>query len=101
MLVKHLSKNTFDVFFNKGWENWARFEVQGKQLSQVGGVPQVWAETVLIVKEKARIKKPLLRVFVIISFIFFLLVYLLNTFIQHEYQLHFSISISPTRQPEI
>ena len=38
MLVKHLSKNTFDVFFNKGWENWARFEVQGKQLSQVGGV---------------------------------------------------------------
>ena len=38
MLVKHLSKNTFDVFFNKGWENWARFEVQGKNLKQTNGI---------------------------------------------------------------
>jgi hypothetical protein len=38
MLVKHLSKNTFDVFFNKGWENWARFEVMNNKLAQVGGV---------------------------------------------------------------
>lgn len=37
MLVKHLSKTEFDVFFNSGWENWARFEVQGKTLTQTKG----------------------------------------------------------------
>ena len=38
MLVKHLSKNEFDVFWNKGWDNWARFEVSNNQLQQVKGV---------------------------------------------------------------
>jgi hypothetical protein len=39
MLVKHLSKNEFDIFWNKGWENWGRFEIQGKTLVQTKGVP--------------------------------------------------------------
>jgi len=38
MLIKHINKNTFDLFFNNGWDNWARFEVKGTQLSQVSGV---------------------------------------------------------------
>lgn len=38
MLVKHLSKNEFDVFWNKGWDNWARFTVENKNLIQVKGV---------------------------------------------------------------
>ena len=40
MLVKHISKNEFDVFFNSGWENWARFEVRDKQLLQTKGVQE-------------------------------------------------------------
>jgi len=38
MLVKHIAKNEFDVFFNKGWDNWARFQVENKKLTQVKGV---------------------------------------------------------------
>lgn len=38
MVVKHLSKNKFDVFFNEGWENWGRFEIQNKKIVQVAGV---------------------------------------------------------------
>ena len=38
MLVKHLSKNEFDIFWNKGWENCARFEIMNNKLAQVGGV---------------------------------------------------------------
>jgi len=38
MLIKHINKNTFDLFFNNGWDNWARFEVKGTQLHQVNGV---------------------------------------------------------------
>lgn len=38
MLVKHITKNEFDVFFNKGWENWARYELQNGKLVQTKGV---------------------------------------------------------------
>ena len=38
MLVKHLSKTEFDIFFNSGWENWARFQLKGKHLVQTKGV---------------------------------------------------------------
>ena len=38
MLVKHINKNTFDIWFDTGWENWARFEVTKKGVNQVGGV---------------------------------------------------------------
>jgi hypothetical protein len=39
MLVKHITKNRFDVFYNDGWENWARFEVKGGKTMQIAGVP--------------------------------------------------------------
>ena len=38
MVVKHLSKTEFDVFFNQGWEDWGRFEVKNKKLIQTAGV---------------------------------------------------------------
>lgn len=37
MLVKHVNQNRFDVFFNNGWTNWARFEVTRGKLTQVSG----------------------------------------------------------------
>ena len=39
MLVKYLNTNTFDIFFNDGWENWARFHVEKGKLVQITGVP--------------------------------------------------------------
>jgi len=38
MLIKHINKNTFDLFFNNGWDNWARFEVTNNKLQQQAGV---------------------------------------------------------------
>lgn len=39
MKVLHLNQKTFDIFFNQGWENWARFQIDGnKKLQQVAGV---------------------------------------------------------------
>ena len=37
MLVKHITASRFDVFYNDGWENWARFEVKGGKTQQVAG----------------------------------------------------------------
>ena len=37
MKVFHISANKFDVFYNTGWEYWARFEIQDKKLKQVSG----------------------------------------------------------------
>lgn len=39
MIVKHITKNKFDIFYNSGWENWARFEVQENKLNQTKGNP--------------------------------------------------------------
>lgn len=38
MLIKNINKNTFDLFFNNGWENWARFSVVDNKLQQISGV---------------------------------------------------------------
>ena len=38
MLVKHISNNEFDIFWNKGWDNWAHFQVNGKTLTQTKGI---------------------------------------------------------------
>lgn len=38
MLIKNINKNTFDLFFNNGWENWARFSVASGKLQQTCGV---------------------------------------------------------------
>lgn len=38
MLVKHINKSTFDVFFDNGWENWARFLVKNNKLHQIAGI---------------------------------------------------------------
>lgn len=42
MLIKHVNKKVFDLFFNSGWENWARFEIiktdqHKRQLKQIAG----------------------------------------------------------------
>jgi len=37
MLVKHLSPNTFDIFYNTGWESWARFTIENNKLTQIKG----------------------------------------------------------------
>jgi len=37
MLVKHINNNTFDIFYDSGWENWARFKHDGKQIVQIAG----------------------------------------------------------------
>ena len=37
MVVKHINAETFDVFFENGWENWARFTVDQNKLHQIGG----------------------------------------------------------------
>jgi hypothetical protein len=34
-----VSKNVVDVFTDKGWDNWSRFEKRGKHLALVGGQP--------------------------------------------------------------
>lgn len=38
MLIKNVNKNTFDLFFNEGWENWARFQVNNHKVTQIAGV---------------------------------------------------------------
>lgn len=38
MLIKNINKNKFDLFFNNGWENWARFEISNNKLHQIAGV---------------------------------------------------------------
>ena len=38
MQVKHITKDTFDIFFDNGWENWARFLVKENKLHQIAGV---------------------------------------------------------------
>jgi len=37
MLVKHINASRFDVFYNTGWENWARFEIKDGHTYQVAG----------------------------------------------------------------
>ena len=39
MLVKHISSNRFDVFYNNGWDNWARFQVENGKPKQTNGFP--------------------------------------------------------------
>ena len=39
MKVMHISANEFDIFYNTGWEYWARFEIHNKKLYQVAGAP--------------------------------------------------------------
>jgi len=44
MLIKHITKKVFDVFFNTGWEHWARFELvkndkYERKLVQIKGDP--------------------------------------------------------------
>lgn len=39
MLIKFIDHNTFDVFYNKGWNNWGRFKLEGKALTQTHGFP--------------------------------------------------------------
>ena len=38
MKVMHITDKLFDIFFNQGWENWARFAVKGGKIHQVAGV---------------------------------------------------------------
>lgn len=39
MKVIHLNSFTFDVFYNEGWENWARYKVtKDKKVVQIRGV---------------------------------------------------------------
>ena len=38
MLVKHINNNTFDIFFNQGWDNWGRFQIENNKLTQIGGI---------------------------------------------------------------
>lgn len=38
MNVKHINKTTFDVFFDNGWDNWARFQKNGSGVTQIDGV---------------------------------------------------------------
>ena len=37
MVVKHLNPQTFDVFFENGWNNWGRFFVDKNQVTQIAG----------------------------------------------------------------
>lgn len=37
MLVKHCNPNLFDIFYNQGWENWARFSIVNGKVTQVKG----------------------------------------------------------------
>ena len=37
MLIKRVNKNTIDVFFNNGWNNWARLQMQKNHYHQVAG----------------------------------------------------------------
>jgi hypothetical protein len=38
MLIKQVNGNTFDLFFNQGWDNWARFTKENNKLRQISGV---------------------------------------------------------------
>jgi len=38
MKVIHINNNLFDIFFNIGWDNWARFAIRGNKAVQVAGV---------------------------------------------------------------
>jgi len=37
MVVKHINSQTFDVFFENGWNNWGRFFVDKNQVTQIAG----------------------------------------------------------------
>jgi len=39
MKVIHINNNLFDIFFNIGWDNWARFSLHNNKLTQIAGVP--------------------------------------------------------------
>lgn len=52
MLIKNVNSNTFDVFFNDGWDNWGRFQINNKKLSQIGGVGYVPASIINYLKKK-------------------------------------------------
>lgn len=38
MKVMHINSKLFDIFFNIGWENWARFSIHNNKISQVAGI---------------------------------------------------------------
>ena len=39
MKVIHINAHTFDIFYNIGWENWARFKItRDKKLIQTNGM---------------------------------------------------------------
>ena len=50
MIVKHITKTEFDIFYNSGWENWGRFEVQGDKLVQTKGNPVPQNITTILTK---------------------------------------------------
>ena len=35
MLIKKVNKNTFDIFFNDGWDNWGRFSTEQNELTKI------------------------------------------------------------------
>ena len=37
MLVKHITPTIFDIFYNQGWDSWARFSVENNTLIQTKG----------------------------------------------------------------
>ena len=37
MVVKHINKTTFDLFYDIGWENWGRFQITDKKVQQIQG----------------------------------------------------------------
>lgn len=39
MIVKHINPNSFDIFYNQGWDNWARFSLTPSKIVQVAGNP--------------------------------------------------------------
>jgi hypothetical protein len=46
MLIKHVNKKVFDLFYNNGWENWARFQISKtndhhRKIEQIAGDPAI------------------------------------------------------------
>ena len=37
MIIKPVTKTIFDIFWDTGWESWARFSVQNGFIKRIGG----------------------------------------------------------------
>lgn len=51
MIVKNVTGNTYDVFWNDGWNNWARIQNRNGFIKAVGGLEIPKIVFAMLIKE--------------------------------------------------